>query len=378
MEAVGQLAAGVAHDFNNLLMVMLGRCEQARSMLPAECDAREALRETEQAALKARELTDSLLTFSRHGPSEKEPVDLCSVVNQAATLIRSTLPSNVELAIDTCSPPVWVIADSNLWQQLLLNLAINSRDAMPDGGSLRISIDRATDEDIARLAGEPVQDAPFALIEVTDTGLGMTPKVRSHALEPFYTTKPRGQGTGLGLPIVLGIVQDHDGVLEIETEEGKGCKIRIILPGIDTDSVVRRHDTMPAQNSGKGEFILFLSDKAAERAIITTMLQSSGYEVVQAATEESFRDHFESHRERIRLLLIDLHQSEDDGLACLRHLRDDGAVTAAIVVTGDGELQLEAPLKFNTTLLHKPFQMTDLESLVATCVQESCETTEAR
>ena len=300
------------------------------------------------------------------------------MVNQAAALIRSTLPSDVELAIDTCSPPVWVIADSNLWQQLLLNLALNSRDAMPDGGSLSISIDRATDEDITKLAGEAVQDAPFALIEVTDTGTGMTPEVRSHALEPFYTTKPRGQGTGLGLPIVLGIVQDHNGVLEIETEEGKGCKIRIILPGIDTDSGVGRHDTMPAQISGKGEFILFLSDKAAERALITTMLQSSGYEVVQAATEESFRAHFESHRERIRLLLIDLHQSEDDGLACLRRLRDDGAVTAAIVVTGDGGLQLEAPLKFNSTLLHQPFQMTDLQRLVATCVQESCETTEAR
>ena len=251
-------------------------------------------------------------------------------------------------------------------------------NSLPARGSLRISINRAPQEQIAQLVDEPVKGAPCALIEVTDTGTGMTAEVRSHALEPFYTTKPRGQGTGLGLAIVLGIVQDHNGLLEIETERGKGCKIKIILPCIDAESVVHEHDPMPAQASGQGESILFLSDQATEGAIITTMLQSSGYEVVQAATEESFRAHFESHRERIRLLLIDLHQSEDDGLACLRRLRDDGAATAAIVLTGNGELQLEAPLKFNTTLLHKPFQMTDLEHLVATCVQESCETTEAR
>ena len=232
--------------------------------------------------------------------------------------------------------------------------------------------------DLAQLVDDPVKEAPFALIEVTDTGTGMTAEVRSHALEPFYTTKPRGQGTGLGLAIVLGIVQDHSGLLEIETERGRGCKIKIILPCTDGESVVHDHDPMPAQASGQGKVILFLSDQAVESALITAMLRSSGYEVLQAATEESFRAQFGSIGDRIRLLLIDIHQPGHDALACLGRLRDNGVVTAAIVVTSNGGPQLEAPPDSNTTLLERPFQLADLERLVATCVQESCPPEEAR
>ena len=373
MEAIGQLAGGVAHDFNNLLTTIFGYTALARATLPEGHDAIRSLRGVEEAAELATGVTRSLLTFSCKTASRKDPVELRGLVGKAADLLRRVLPAGIELVTDTADgSPVWVHADSTQMQQVVMNLAINARDAMPEGGTLRISVSRAPDDgsESARTAHSetpalaPRCQGPVARLAVTDTGTGMSPEVQERIFEPFFTTKPQNRGTGLGLSIIHGIVKDHDGHIEVQSEPGRGTTFTVVLPSFDGSAVPDAVDSSAAVASGHGETVLLAEDSLHVRSIMTSALESLRYEVVQASDGASLMEHFERHRPRIRLLVVDVDLPKRNGLDCLREIRAGGVRTPAIVITAGADAHLEEQLDEDTLLLRKPFQISEFGALV--------------
>jgi len=365
MEAVGQLAAGVAHDFSNVLTVIRGHADRAGTMLPDAERARKELELIQEATHQAAELTRALLTFSRRLPTEKQPIDLCVVVKETERLLRRVLPATVELEVDAaCESPIWVNADQTQVHQVILNLAINARDAMPDGGTLRVTLSSTTESNAFDLPQSPGSVESFARLVVSDTGVGMPPDVQTHIFEPFYTTKTRGQGTGLGLSIVHGIVKAHKGNVEVRSEVGKGTTFTIVLPCLRSGAVAEQVTPKTIKPKGKGELVLLAEDDQHVRGVIASTLESLGYNVTLAEDGPTALEVFARCGEKIRLLILDADLPKRSGPDCLRELRKRGVETRAIVITGNVDLDSDA-LDERTTLLRKPFGMPELASTVS-------------
>ncbi len=354
MDAIGQLASGVAHDFNNLLTAIFGHTMLARRTLSPGHPANTSLDRVEEAARQAGGVTRALLTFSREGAGEKVRFPLGRAVRDAVRLLRRTLPSNISLhATFEADGPPFVLGDPTQIQQVVLNLAINARDAMPSGGSLRISVSGAS--------GAGLGDS-LACLQVTDTGAGMTPEVQQRIFEPFFTTKPAGQGTGLGLAIVHGIIQDHGGRIEVSSQSGRGTTFRIMFPTVEQPS----HDDDAGETSrppmGNGELILIAEDHTYIREIIASMLTSLGYRVLHAGDVETMHALHQKHAGELRAVIIDADMPGCPGMQCVRDARARGVQTPAIIMSGAP--QSVADLS-HTVILSKPFQMHELAAAVA-------------
>jgi len=377
MEAIGQLAGGVAHDFNNLLTVILGSIDQLKRTLPEGGDPSPALDAMERAVDQAAGVTRSLLTFSHKLPTEKRPVELGVLVEGAARLLRRVLPTAIELVVETNrKAPVWVNADATQIQQVLLNLAINARDAMPEGGTLRIALGSA----------EPAQVAPdlramspahgFVQLAVSDTGTGIPAEIQSRIFEPFFTTKERGQGTGLGLAIVHGIVQDHGGAIAVDSAVGAGTTFRVWLPRIASAAASAARPAAAAPPRGRGELVLLAEDNQLAREILVAELRSQGYTVRSVGDGPALLEAVGRYGAAVRLLIVDVDIPKRSGLECLAELRRAGNQTPAIVVTGTVHTGLEDELHGDTILLRKPFQMAELGRL-ATALLDAANREEA-
>ncbi len=356
LEALGQLAGGVAHDFNNLLTVIFGYTEVVRESLAADHAALEALAQVTTAATQATGVTRSLLTFSRKVEVEKGPVDLGNVLASSAKLLRRMLPANVEFATDLgADGPFIVHADDTQIQQVIMNLALNARDAMPEGGSLRISVARS---------GAPGAPGEVELV-VSDTGAGMTAEVRERIFEPFFTTKAEGKGTGLGLSIIHGIVDEHDGRIELESTPDQGTTVTVVLPaGLTVEEEPGSRAPTPAP-AGRGELILIAEDDHQVRRIVKTALTSLAYEVLETADGEALLEACQLHGDRVQLIVTDVDMPKRSGLDVVRHLRAAGSQMPIILITGGVDVQVEDNLDELTSLLRKPFQVAELGSLVA-------------
>ncbi len=352
MEAVGQLASGVAHDISNLVTVILN-CTDRLGAGETTRDVQAAASVIEQAAQAARDVTRSLLTFGRVLPPEKQRVDLGGVVEQTVRMLRRMLPATIDLSVENpVGGPVWVNADWTQLQQVVLNLAINARDAMPAGGTLRISVTRGEEAGAARLA-------------VADTGIGMSPEIRSRVFEPFFTTKTREQGTGLGLSVLHGIVKTHGGDVSVESAPGKGSTFIITLPFIEPEGAGEVATAESAPERGNGERILLAEDNDHLRGLLALSLQSLGYEVDSVGDGLAALDRFEKDGERIRLLLLGADLPGQGGLDTLHHVRSQGAGVPAVVITGDVGMELGPLADSSTRLLRKPFCTPDLARMVA-------------
>ncbi len=360
MEAVGTLASGIAHDFNNLLTAIYGYTELAKATLPEGHAASEALDMVERAAHQASGVTRSLLTFSRKGGAHKQPFDLALTIRETIRLLRHVLPASIELKDDVpVDRPVCINGDAMQVQQVLMNLAVNARDAMPGGGRLTI-----------RLRTDASPPPGRAIVTVEDTGAGMTEETRSRVFEPFYTTKPRGKGTGLGMAIIHGIVTDHRGVIDVESDLGHGTRLEVSLPCCEAAQAepAGREDRQRAP--GRGERILVVEDDAHVRAIVTSSLRSRGYEVIQAVDGIEAMEMMDTQGDRIELIVLDLDLPRKSGETCLEEIRTRGVKTPVIITSGSVQWNVDAEAMPNVHTLRKPFQMVDLAGLVGRLIAE--------
>jgi PAS domain S-box-containing protein len=285
MEAIGQLTGGIAHDFNNLLTIITGNVELLQRRLPEEATRlRRAAEQALQGAHRAAALTHRLLAFSRRQPLDPKPVDPNRLVAGMSELLHRTLGETVVLK--TLTPPsVWrTQADPNQLENAVLNLAVNARDAMPEGGNLTIETANVhLDEGYVRTLPEPIPPGEYVLLAVSDTGTGMDKATMERVFEPFFTTKEAGRGTGLGLSQVYGFVRQSQGHIRIYSEPGEGTSVKIYLPRyLGEDKEVEPAPRQPAPRRGRGEVVLVVEDDDDLRAYTTEALNELGYKVLAA------------------------------------------------------------------------------------------------
>jgi len=306
MEAIGQLAGGVAHDFNNILTVIQGHASLLRVSGPLPGNQGISVDQIHQAAERAAALTRQLLTFSRRQVMQPKPLDLNTVLSNMTRMLGRILGEDIALQFNYAPAETWVLADEGMMEQVLMNLAVNARDAMPAGGRLIIGVSsrEIRAEDIARHPdGRPGQFVSFA---VCDTGSGIPPDVLPRIFEPFFTTKPVGKGTGLGLATVYGIVKQHDGWIEVESEAGKGTTFNVLLPAVKGDGKAATESAVEQTLPRGTETILVVEDEAPVRELVCSVLRALGYRVMDADNGARAWEAWQRHKDEIELVLTDI------------------------------------------------------------------------
>lgn len=349
LEAVGQLAGGVAHDFNNLLAVILNYAECAIAS-SGDGETIAALREIERAALTAADLTKRLLLFSRRDSDEPRRVDLAAVVTETEELLRRAIGDHIELTVDAPGGLPEVILGEGQAQQIIVNLVVNARDALPHGGTIAIAV-----------ASSPA--VPVVMLSVADDGVGMSDEVAEQAFDPFFTTKPRGQGTGLGLAAVYGIVGRAGGHVEIESEPGKGTEITIYLPVAEEEQGKGEEPERPraAPAAGEGKTVLVVDNEEAVQRVVSHMLVKRGYRTYSATSAAEAEALLDDPGNRVDLLLTDVLMPEVSGRELVARLRKRGVEVPMIFMSGYGQDPSPlGPWDERATVLQKPFKADEL------------------
>jgi PAS domain S-box-containing protein len=303
MEAIGQLAGGVAHDFNNLLTPIIGYTELLQMRFPAGDPTHGALSEIRRAGEGARRLTAQLLAFGRKQVIELRSLDLGALAGRLIRMLKRTIREDIEIVFRRAAAPTLVHADPSQLEQVLMNLVVNAQDAMPSGGRLLIDVDEATLT--APDGAGCLSPGRYALLSVSDTGVGIDAETLSHIFEPFFTTKARGKGTGLGLATAYGIIRQHGGEVVVESEPERGACFRVYLPLSQQPAEEERHDE-PRETPRGRETILVVEDDDAVRRLTCSMLRAHGYTVCAAESGQSAIDLVEGHPAEISLLLTDV------------------------------------------------------------------------
>ena len=310
LEAVGRLAGGIAHDFNNILQVILGFCDLLSDHSETQEKALNDVAVIRDAASRAASLTAQLLTFSRNEAQNLKALDVCAVAQVMSPMLQRALGEDIALQVACPSTPLWIEADEGQFLQILMNLAVNARDAMPNGGSLRIEIDEASASrlrNIAAVSGDHVR------ISVADRGTGMTEEVMDHIFEPFYTTKEVGRGTGLGLSIVYSIMKQFHGHISVQSELEKGTRFDLYFPRVSHTLSSETHALTPTSDSRGSETVLVIEDEAPVRSLVQRVLKSKGYAVLVASNGKEGLATLGRQKGRIDLLLTDMVMPRHEG-----------------------------------------------------------------
>ncbi|WP_291975697.1 MULTISPECIES: PAS domain-containing sensor histidine kinase [unclassified Chelatococcus] len=308
MEAIGQLTGGIAHDFNNLLTVILGNLEMLERRLQPDPLKHTLVREAQEAAQLGAQLTERLLAFGRRHPLDPKLVDISRLVSEFAGLLRRTLGETVQVRMVVDEHNLQAVVDASQLQNALLNLGINARDAMPDGGRLTIEVSRAELDSSYSEIYPDVTAGHYVLIAVTDGGSGMSSEVRDRAFEPFFTTKEVGAGTGLGLSQVYGFVKQSGGHVQLYSEPGHGTTVRLFLPVVVQDragDAASSTDTPTLLPRAKGETILVVEDDPRVRRVTVSRLRDLGYHVLEAENGPLALEMFQRH-EDVALVFTDM------------------------------------------------------------------------
>ncbi len=361
MEAVGQLAGGIAHDFNNLLTSILGYSEMLERALPPGSDQRADVEEIQKAGRRAAALTRQLLSFSRHQPQRTTVVDLVAVVEGLRQLLIASLGEEVRLEIRYDAPGSWVMGDRSQLEQVVLNLALNARDAMSGSGTLSIEISRARLAEGEAFMRWELPAGVYARLAVTDEGIGMDEETRRRAFDPFFTTKEPGKGTGLGLSTVYGIVQQARGAIDIESAPDRGSTFVVMLPLTQPEGATSEHYEIPPPPR-EVETVLVVEDEPMVRRLICSGLRESGYVVLEASSGEEARRLFELYDGGISLLLTDVVMPAEGGrevAASLLAHKPDLPVLYISGYTEDSNVVMDLANP-RTGFLQKPFATAEL------------------
>jgi PAS domain S-box-containing protein len=371
MEAIGQLAGGVAHDFNNILTVIQGHASLIRSGQGLPASMKVSVEQIYKAADRAAALTRQLLTFSRRQMMQPTELDLNSVVSNLTRMLGRILGEDVSLQCNYSTVPPFIHADLGMMEQVVMNLAVNSRDAMATGGRLAIGISMHDLGDQEAQAHPEGRAGSFACLTVTDTGSGIPPEVLPHIFEPFFTTKAVGKGTGLGLATVYGIVKQHKGWIELESMVGEGTTFRVYLPAIK-DMGPKREETASREAPRQGsETILVVEDEEPVRVLVSGILSGSGYRVLNAATGPEALEVWRHHKQDIALLLTDIVMPEGmTGRDLAEKLQAEKPGLKAIFTSGYSSdiVGKDFILQEGVNFLQKPYPPQNLTQAVRKCL----------
>ncbi len=313
MEAVGTLAGGIAHDFNNILNVILGYGSMVMDTLEIGCPSKEHMREVLIAADRAADLTKRLLVFCRKQDVEVKPVSINGLILGLQSMLSRIIIESIEFKLCLADRPLIVLADEGQVEQVLINLATNAKDAMPEGGRLTISTSLEELDEAYVAAYGYGKPGRYALIEVADTGQGMNEATRQKIFEPFFTTKGIGEGTGLGLAICYGIIKQHSGFIKVYSEPGKGTLLKIYLPLGEESACPDKNTVVAVPVMGGDETVLVAEDNASLRTLTRIVLESFGYRVISAEDGEDAITKFTENSESIGLALLDMIMPKKSG-----------------------------------------------------------------
>jgi signal transduction histidine kinase len=372
MEAIGRLAGGVAHDFNNLLSVILSYLELALGALQPDDPMHEDLKEAHTAAARAAGLTRQLLLFSRHQVFEPMVVDLHELLRGMTKMIERILGEDVNLVVVPPPSPGRVLVDRSHIEQVLLNLVVNARDAMPTGGKLTIETANAVLDDEYTTRHFPAKPGRYVMIAISDTGIGMTPEVQARIFEPFYTTKEKGKGTGLGLSTVFGIVQQSEGNIWVYSEPAHGTTFKIYLPRVDAEVNDHKPPVAPSTLQGS-ETILLVEDEQQVRVVAFNVLRRYGYEVLSAQHPGEALIVSERHPGRIDLLLTDVVMPQMSGPELAKRLGAARPEMRILFMSGytDDSVVRHGVLEDGAAFLQKPITPASLAKKVRSVLDDA-------
>jgi len=359
MEAIGRLAGGVAHDFNNLLAVIIGYSDLLLESLGSSDLNRAKVEQIKQAASSAASLTRQLLTFSRQQVIQPVVLDINQTVSNTEKMLRRLIKENIEFTVELDHNLDRVTADPGQIEQIVLNLVVNARDAMPNGGKLRIQTRNV------RLEGDPGAHVPsgrFILLEVTDTGTGMDQHTQAHIFEPFFTTKAVGEGSGLGLATVYAIVKQSNGHIEVQSTLGQGSSFKIYLPATKQAGADHESGKETARLAFSGATVLVVEDAQPLRDVICETLRASGCTVLSARDGQEALRMVGERKSAFDLLLTDVIMPGMNGPALAKEVRSLRPQTKILYMTGySGEFIQADMLTPGVSFIQKPFTSVDLE-----------------
>jgi nitrogen-specific signal transduction histidine kinase/CheY-like chemotaxis protein len=333
MEAIGTLAGGVAHDFNNILSAIIGYGTMAQNRIKDDEETKTFIEEILVGADRAAELTHSLLAFSRKQTITLKQADLNDIVRKINVMLVRVIGEDIRLTIMLINRELSVMADRGQIEQVLLNLVTNARDAMPDGGELTIQTGIFNVDSSYAETHLIENTGMYAVLTVSDTGIGMDQKTRENIFEPFFTTKEVGKGTGLGLAMVYGIVKQHGGHIEVNSEPDKGTTFRVYLPTITSRGEEKSETEQPAP-LGSGETILLAEDDAQVRKVTSMYLQESGYKVIEAENGEEAIKRFFENKDTIAIVLLDVIMPIKTGKDAYEEIKKRSPDLKAIFMSG--------------------------------------------
>ena len=372
MEAIGTLAGGVAHDFNNILTAIVGYAGLLQRNAPSPDGVRKAAEVMEKAARRGASLTQQLLGFARKGKNQSIPVDLAATVEEVIGLLQRTIEKDITIHRAYGVPRAVVVGDPDQIQQVVLNLAVNARDAMPHGGELTVEIS-AVDLSEADCQCQPgTKPGPYIRLALTDSGCGIPPEVLGRIFEPFFTTKELGKGTGMGLAMVYGIVQNHGGAIGVRSVVGMGTTVEVHLPTGPDLPMLESAPAAGEARAGSGR-ILVVDDEESVREVAVDVLRNLGYDVVPAASGAEAVRYFADAHAVVDAVLLDLAMPDMGGRECFHALKEIDPDVRAVLCTGYGFNVATQQLvdEGMVAIVAKPYAIDQLSQAIALAVRGS-------
>ncbi|MCX9073446.1 MAG: PAS domain S-box protein [Candidatus Methanoperedens sp.] len=335
LESIGTLAGGLAHDLNNMLTPIMLSLQILKEKFTDEQSQR-LLNILERNSQRGANLIKQVLSFSRGIEGERNPVQIADIISETEKMIKGTFPGTIEIRTDMQKDLLTISGDATQLHQVLMNLCINARDAMPQGGTLNISAENFYLDEIHAQKNIEAKVGSYIIISISDTGTGISPEIQERIFEPFFTTKEPGKGTGLGLSTALAIVKSHGGFMTVYSEAGKGATFRVYLPALKTESKIKEVQK-PEFPSGHGELILIAEDETLIREITGSILEKYGYRVLAASHGKEAVESYLKNRDEIKAVLLDMVMPSMDGLESIQALRGIEPEVKIIAVSGLAE-----------------------------------------
>ena len=361
MEAIGTLAGGVAHDFNNILNVIMGYGGMVMDKMDPHSPLREQMNEVLVAAERAATLTKRLLVFSRKEVVNVKPVNVNEIISGIQKMLNRVIGEDIDLQVALADRRLTVLADVGQIEQVLMNLVTNARDAMPKGGHLTITTETAQMDEAYVAAYGYGKPGLYAVIAVTDTGIGMDAAAQTKIFEPFFTTKGIGEGTGLGLAISYGIMKKHNGYIKCYSEPDKGTTFKVYLPLVEDTAISGIKAEPPGAIQGGTETILVAEDDPSLRRLVRIILESVGYPVIMAEDGEDAVAKFMQNRDKIKLVILDLVMPKKSGKEAYEEIKKTSPGIRTFFLSGyTMDMISRMEIEKGMDLVRKPFVPNDL------------------